>query len=70
MRAKIENMILSDYVLYYIPQYLEILWKLLNILEFIRKEVAASLISVAAPLRFWIFFGNFERFEILENYEL
>ena len=56
--AIIENMILSDYVLYYIPQYLEILWKLLNILEFIRKEVAASLISVAAPayLIFVIFF--------------
>ena len=39
----------------FIPRYLEILVKLLNILEFIRKEVAASLKSVAARLRFWIF---------------
>ena len=54
--------------------YTPIFGNSLDIIENIgihRKEVAASLVSVAAPLRFWIFFvGNFERFEILENYEL
>ena len=51
----------------------------MEILEFISKEGAAPLMSLAAPLWFWkflekildfgIFFRNFEFFENFENYE-
>ena len=53
MRAKIENMISSDYVLCYIPRALETLEKNENFVICNSEEAAAPLMSVAAPLWFW-----------------
>ena len=75
--GQIEKMISLDYVFCYVPRSLDILWKYLTILEFIKEEAVASLISVAAPMTMWIwiifrksgkFWVSFENFEILENY--
>ena len=55
-------MISPDYVLCYIPLSLKILWEWLKILEFFRKEAAASLILAVAPLWFWKFLGKNEHF--------
>ena len=79
MRAIIKNMISPDYVLCYKPDPWEFSGKHWSFWNFSGKS-RAFLIFLAAPLRFSKFsenieifgfvFGNFENFEIFENYEL
>ena len=76
MRAIIENMISTDYVLCYSPRAIAIIGKKMEILEFTSKEAAAPLMSVAAPLWLWKFQKKIQNFgfflqilKIMENFE-
>ena len=70
MRAIIENMIVPDYVLCYIPQAMAIPGKKMEILGLTSKEAAAPLMSVAAPLWFWKFREKIQNFGFfLANFE-
>ena len=62
LRAIIENMISTDYVLCYSPRAIAIIGKKMEILEFSSKEAAAPLMSVAAPLWFLKFREKIENF--------